>query len=157
VRSLEQVECARDRNQALELLVVREGRPCPWVLLDRDGQADGSRPFTPVRATVVEESRNRVVVDVQRAGGEGEALLAFTRPWYPGYRAFCDGRPLRVEVLNLTMPAVRLPAGVEGRVELVYRPRSLVRGQWLAMATGLYLCFVCVLWLRWRRLPGAAG
>src|SRR5262249_36091054 len=58
----------------------------------------------------------------------GETLVIFSRPWFPGYRAECNGRPMPVEVFDLILPAVRLPAGTSGRVVLEYRPAPFVLG-----------------------------
>jgi hypothetical protein len=45
-----------------------------------------------------------------------------------------DGRRVPVEVVDLTLPAVRLPGG-SGVVELRYQPASLIVGCWVAVLT----------------------
>jgi hypothetical protein len=98
--------------------------------------------FAPAQVTPVAELRNAVVVDVASLASDHDVLVAFSRPWYPGYRAFCDGRPVEVQLIDLTIPAVRLPAGTSGRVVLEYWPRSLERGCWLVVLTGAACLFM---------------
>jgi hypothetical protein len=137
VRTIAQAEWTGSRATALELLTGPTSGPVPLVLL-RDGGPSGTElvRFAPLDVTPVEEWRNSAAVDVRGSSADGESLVVFARPWFPGYRASLDGRPVPVELLNLTMPAVRVPAGSSGRLVLEYRPRSLVLGCYLAAAAG---------------------
>ena len=96
-------------------------------------------PLVPAQVTVVEEGRNSMTVDVASAPGDGEVLVTFARPWFPGYHATCDGKPVAVQMYDLFLPAVRLPAGTNGRVVLSYWPTSLSAGFWLAGTTAAAL------------------
>ena len=75
-----------------------------------------------------------VVVDVDVPAAGGPALVSFARPWLPGYRATLDGEPLDVLRMDALMPAVVVPAGGRGRLELRYFPESLRRGLVIAVA-----------------------
>ena len=55
-------------------------------------------------------------------------MIVFRRPWLPGWRATLDGRALPVVAAQMVMPAVVVPAGASGRLEIRYRPWSLVLG-----------------------------
>jgi uncharacterized membrane protein YfhO len=114
--------------------------------------------FAPAQVTVIEETRNATRVDVVTQG-EGETLIVFSRPWYPGFRAHLDGQPVAVELADLMLPTVRLPAGASGRLVLEYRPRSLVVGAWSAAVTA---CLAVVIWVlpwarQWWRRPLAVS
>ena len=82
----------------------------------------------------VAESPAAVVVDVDVPAAGGPALVSFARPWLPGYRATLDGEPLDVLRMDALMPAVVVPAGGRGRLELRYFPESLRRGLVIAVA-----------------------
>ena len=62
----------------------------------------------PGTAAVVEDRRNRVVVETENAG---EGLLVLSDNWYPGWQAEIDGGPAEILRANYTMRAVRVPAG----------------------------------------------
>jgi hypothetical protein len=138
VRALARAEVLADRDAVLRRLTEGRAGPVPLILLGSSESAQAEPlTFAPARVTVVGETRPAVTVDVEAGDDRRETLVVFSRPWYPGYRATCAGRPVPVEVLDLTLPAVRLPAGMSGRVVLEYRPRSFVWGVSLAGMTGL--------------------
>jgi hypothetical protein len=138
VRAVECAEVLTVRDEVRRRLTEDRAGPVPLLLLGSpESTRGGAASFAPARVTVVAETRNAVTADVEAADDGRETLLVFSRPWYPGYRATCAGGPVPVEDLDLTLPAVRLPAGTRGRVVLEYRPRSLIWGAALAGITGL--------------------
>ncbi len=137
VRALEEAEFRSSRAEVLRRLLDHRSGPVPLLLTSEDTPCrEGVFNFSPARLKVVHDRRNWIEVEVTRLSNGGEILVAFSRPWYPGYRALFNGRELPVLQLDLTMPAVRVPAGADGRLVLEYRPRSLVLGYILAAATG---------------------
>ncbi len=121
---------------------LREERGGHTPLLTEDlagpGKGESRLPralrFRPAEVRVLREGRNSLEVDVGPFGAEGEALILFARPWFPGYRATLNGEPVPVTVVDLTMVGVRIPGGGSGRLLVEYRPCSLVVGCWLAGA-----------------------
>jgi hypothetical protein len=85
--------------------------------------------------TIVENSRQRVIAEIAPADRARPVLLAFSRPYFPGYHARLDGKPLAVTSINGLAPTLELPAGQSGRVTLVYQPRAVTIGGALAGAT----------------------
>jgi hypothetical protein len=84
----------------------------------------GPLPDEPARVEIVAYDANRVVVDT---ASSTPALLVLTDRWYPGWRATVDGVPtplVRTDYLFRGVPV----AGGSHRVELIYRPRSLLWG-----------------------------
>jgi hypothetical protein len=118
----------------------REGRS-PRVRAIEQAEVLPREAFATARLSEVTETRNSAQVEVADSA-EGETLIVFSRPWYPGYRATLDGKALPVEVVDLMLPAVRLPVGARGRLVLEYRPRSLVLGGWTAALTGLVMVLI---------------
>ena len=89
--------------------------------------------FAPVQVTVIEESRRKMAAQVTSAGGQGEILVVFSRPWFPGYRAVCNGQPVPVEVgetdEGFTVRA-KVPGFQEKEIELHVEPRIVyISGQ----------------------------
>jgi hypothetical protein len=143
VRTIEQAICVSEFAAARRRLTAPRQGPLPLVVLDPSSTtAEDPMCFAPAQVTPVAELRNAVVVDVTSLASDHDVLIAFSRPWYPGYRAFCNGRPVEVQLLDLAIPAVRLPAGTSGRVVLEYWPRSLERGCWLVALTGAACLFM---------------
>jgi hypothetical protein len=95
---------------------------------------------------VIENSRHRVVADVTPETGARRVLLTFSRPYFPGYRAELNGRPVPVSSFRGLTPTVEIPAGESGRLTLVYRPWPAVFGGAMAAASAgaALLLFVCL-------------
>jgi len=73
--------------------------------------------------------------DVVPAGSGQPSLIAFLRPYYPGYRAYLNGQELPVQHFEALFPMVELPPGARGLVILHYNPFSLRAGLALAGAS----------------------
>jgi hypothetical protein len=146
VHALGEAVCCPDPEDAVQELTAVTGRPAPRVLSGPGSGTEGHlQTFATAQLGAVEEGRNVVSVDVANPSEEGEALVAFSRPWHAGYRAEYAGRPLPVLLLDLTMPAVRLPPGTRGRLVLRYEPRSFVAGVRAAAATsGILLLILAI-------------
>jgi hypothetical protein len=84
--------------------------------------------FASANVTIIENSRQRVLADVTSTDLARPVLLVFSRPYFAGYRATLDGKPLPVTSMQGLAPTVELPSGASGRVELVYRPRAVTLG-----------------------------
>ncbi len=94
-------------------------------------------PFEEVQIRSSENSRAGSAFDVSvPAGNEPGALLAFRRPYFPGYVAALDGAPVAVSAFQNLFPTITLPPGSHGRLVLSYRPRAVV---WGAVAAGMSL------------------
>ena len=82
----------------------------------------------PATILVVSDSRQKLVADVAVAAGTGPAALLFARPFFNGYHATLDGRKVAVGSYRGFAPLIKLPAGANGRLTLIYRPWWLVLG-----------------------------
>jgi hypothetical protein len=122
----------------------------PWLVRCAATEPDGSLVhFAPTALTPGEDGRSRTVVDVAVAPGGGAGLVVFRRAAWPGLVARLDGRPVPIETANLALPAVRLPPGSRGRLELTYAPRGLRAGALAAAGALAVALFV----LRRARAP----
>jgi hypothetical protein len=135
VRALASAEISGDADAVLRQLIQHPDGPAPRVVFRPGASLDfETQVFTVPELAAFAESRNGATVQV-RSTGNSESLIAFSRPWHPGYRAWLDGRPVPVEVLGLLVPVVRLPAGASGRLVLEYRPRAIEWGPWILVGT----------------------
>jgi hypothetical protein len=141
VRCLARALVNGDRNRVLERLVERSGGALPMVLYRGSAGADiQADELAMVAVESISEQRNRVVVEVGPAEDEQrDSVVVFSRAWYPGYRAWLDGEPMPVEVLGLTLPAVRLPPGARGTLVLEYRPLALTLGGPVAALSAVFV------------------
>jgi hypothetical protein len=138
------------------IIIAREFNFSPqpsseWRLVVTNNEARvyhrGGDPIRPVRSvnwdavhalanvSAITDARNRVSASVEVPPGDRPALLAFSRPYFRGYRAQLDGRPLKVSSLRTLIPLVEIPAGAHGRLTLLYRPNWLVYGGAIALAS----------------------
>ncbi len=100
----------------------RRGGPLPAVFPIRMGG------YRPVSVSRVVETRQSVSADVAVPADGPPAWIDFRRPYFPGYRATLDGRPLTVGSFANFSPEVELPPGSHGRLSLDYRPRAVWLG-----------------------------
>src|SRR5438477_3286989 len=87
------------------------------------------------RITDIIAGRNDVSISLDVPVGEHPALIAFSRPFFPGYRARINGRNLTVFSERNLIPLVEVPAGMQGRLDLYYRPDWLIYGGTIAIAS----------------------
>ncbi len=110
----------------LEKLFVQDGvyvyenqlaRPRAWI--EQNGQ------ISPLKASMTSSSPNRLVVQAQ---GPGELVLS--EIVYPGWRAYLDGKPVRILAYQGLLRSVELPEG-DHQVKFLFQPASL----WLGLLT----------------------
>ena len=117
--------------------IKRRKTPASPVMLLLPGQPRTIRRYEPRLLSGARQERLRSSVTV--APGSGAAMVVFRRPWLPGWHATLDGRSLPVVAAQMVMPAVVVPAGKSGRLEIRYRPWSLVLGASAAGASLLVM------------------
>lgn len=106
-----------------------------------------SRPneqFVIAAISQIDNSRNRVEVDVDVPNGDRPALLTFSRPYFRGYQARLGDKKLAATSYRGLFPVVEVPAGARGRLTLVYRPNWLVWGGAAAIACALVIALSLV-------------
>jgi hypothetical protein len=101
-----------------------------------------SRPneqFAIAELKLIENSRNRVVAEVNVPNGSRPALLTFSRPFFRGYQAKLNSRNLEVTSDRGLFPTVEVPPGSHGELSLLYRPSWLILGGAAAFLSFLVL------------------
>jgi hypothetical protein len=106
----------------------RRGAPFARV---RSVTSIDSRPneqFVAATISRINDSRNRVELDVDVPSGDRSVLLIFSRPYFRGYKAWLGNKRLAVTSYRGLFPIVEIPAKTHGRLTLVYRPSWLILG-----------------------------
>jgi hypothetical protein len=106
-----------------------------------------SRPneqFVAATISQIDDSRNRVQVDVDVPNGDRPALLTFSRPYFRGYQARLGDQKLAVTSYRGLFPVVETPAGTDGRLTLAYQPSWLIWGGAAATASALIIALSLV-------------
>jgi hypothetical protein len=87
------------------------------------------------KITDIVTGRNWVSASVTTPDGDRPALIAFSRPFFQGYRARIGGHNLAVFSERNLIPLVEIPPGMHGRLTLHYRPDWLIYGSAFAIAS----------------------
>jgi hypothetical protein len=130
--------------------------PSDWKLIRSDDEGDVyhrvvSLPhvrilmdddFGGAAVRLLENSRQRVVAEITPNENNLPVRVAYSRPYFPGYRATLNGSALPVTSLQGLAPTVEIPAGRGGRLELVYRPRCVTVGGAIAGVTLVLLVVI---------------
>jgi len=115
----------KDRNRILEVMKCTRFNPEEEVILDEEipnFKSASHQPQASIKS--IDYQPNKVVL---YAYSEAEGILVLSDTYYPGWRAFIDGKPTKVYRANYTFRALRFPAG-EHKVEFVYIPLSFLVG-----------------------------
>lgn len=102
------------------------------------------------RARLLSYTPNKVVLE---STSDGSAFLYLSDTYYPGWRAYVDGKETKIYRANLAFRAVEVPKG-RHTVVFKYVPMSFYVGLVLTLF-GIALCVW--LWQRDRRIPSEAG
>ena len=107
------------------------------VLVNSDNQEHANeRSLGMATIRDVAEARLSVRCQVENLDPWRCAMIAFSRAFYPGYRAYLNGAEIPVEPLNGLQPAVRIAPGGKGQLVLVFAPKAIDLGIMVA-ATSL--------------------
>jgi Bacterial membrane protein YfhO len=129
-----------DSKQVLKLLASAEFDPTREVILD---SGVSMPPASRLKATAkILRYENELVIIATSADNDGILVLADS--YYPGWKAFVDGKEKVIRRANLFFRAVPLPAG-NHTVEFRYEPRSFTVGLAISAATFVALVVVTAL------------
>jgi len=101
--------------------------------------------FAAATVSRIDDSRNRVEVDVDVPNGDHPALITFSKPYFRGYKAKLGNQKLAVTSYRGLFPTVEVPAGVHGRLALIYQPVWLILGSATAAACVLVVLLAFIL------------
>jgi hypothetical protein len=142
-----QAAVENDSREVLRLLSSAGFDPTLEVVLDREIPMPPTRQLKAT-AKIVRYENELVTI---ATSADNEAILVLADSYYPGWKAFVDGRKEVIRRANLFFRAVPLPAG-NHTVEFRYEPRSFTFGLLISAATLVALAVVtAILAFRARR------
>ncbi len=107
--------------------------------------ADNAQLISSSRAEIIDYQANKVEIDAQMAG---EGFLVLSDTYYPGWKAYLDGREERIYRADYLLRAVFLSPGSH-KVMFVFDPLSFKFGLWLTLTTSFGLAGYLIYFL-WR-------
>jgi hypothetical protein len=128
----------------------RRGAPLARVHSVRTIDSRTNEQFVPATISQIEDSRNRVEVDVDVPNGDRPALLIFSRPYFRGYQARLGDQKPAVTSYRGLFPVVEIPGGTHGRLTLAYRPNWLIWGGSAAIVCTLVIALSLAAAIPWR-------
>ncbi len=132
----------------------RRGGVRPEVSAWKLREPGGPEEFGAAQIEVREDSRQRVEARVAVAAADvgKPVLVAFRRPYFPGYHATFNGKAVPVGSYQGLLPTVELPAGVAtGDLVLYYRPGAVVLGGGVVLLTIIVVLVIVYATKRRRR------
>jgi len=93
------------------------------------GDSDYSTPASANAAEIIEDRRNRVVIETS---SDTDSMLVLSDNYYPGWRATVDGQPAEILKANCTMRALRLAPGTHV-VSFEFAPATLTAAVYVSL------------------------
>jgi len=115
----------------------RRGAPFARVRSVTSIDSQPNEQFASATVSRLNDSRNRVEVDVDVPRGDRSALLTFSRPYFRGYAAHLGHQKLAVASYRGLFPIIEVPGGAHGQLTLTYQPSWLIWGSVAAAACAL--------------------
>ena len=109
----------------------------PEVNFDWENERNGEES---VDFGITENTRRSYVVKTEKGG-----ILFESAAFFPGWKAYIDGRQTKIFKANLAFRAVIVPPGVH-EVRLYYEPKSFLIGMIMSFTSFIYLFFKLLEW-----------
>lgn len=132
---------ARSGDEALALISESSFDPSMYAVVEHDApvaQESSATAGAMKPSQIVTYTADRIVVDCKV---EGPCILVLSDVYYPGWRAYVDGRRVRVFPVNFLFRGVFIPAG--GRHEVTFR----FIPTYLSWGAGVSAAGVLLVWL----------
>jgi hypothetical protein len=130
----------KDRTEILKELEAPHFNPREYIIIEEEVPAIKKKKGSPgsktkSKAEIVEYQPDEVVIDVKL---DRNGFLVLTDNYYPGWKAYVDGKKTKIYKANFALRAIRLSAG-EHKVKFIYAPLSFKIGAGITVLTLLFL------------------
>lgn len=132
-----QVVIERNKDMAFNILNHPQFNPRDMVVLE-DVPPAPLNPFLPSSASRTEITRYSNDEITIKADMAQDGFLVLSEKYYPGWKAYVDGKGTKIFKANYIMRAVYLNKGIH-KVEFVFDPWAYKVGLWLSAGTLLFL------------------
>lgn len=117
------VRVIKDRNRILAVMKSPSFDPTKEVILEEE-IPNGKFEIRNSKFEIIDYQPNKVII---KAHSSNDCILFLSDTYYPGWRAFVDGKLTKVYRANYTFRAISFPAG-EHEIEFVYLPFCFLVG-----------------------------
>ncbi len=129
----------KDENEIIKNLYYQNYDLRKTLFLSSKEDKTEKYPEGNGKVKLISYAPNKVVLN---ASTDTDAFLYLSDTWYPGWKAYIDGKETEIYRANLTFRAVRLPKGTH-EVVFQYRPMSFYIGALLTLS-GVLLSIVMI-------------
>ena len=85
-----------------------------------------------LKMSMVESKVDKLVLNIETTTTrKNDNLLIWSRPWYPGWRAYLDGNEIDVVRAADVLIGIPIPVNSKGVLTIEYWPKSLTVGLWI--------------------------
>jgi hypothetical protein len=121
-------------QNALDFLLQPDLSLHEAVILEGASPSDDKAPIVPGKARVLEYHSSGVSCETETSVA---GYLVLLDSYYPGWRAYVDGREVEIRRANFAFRAVPVPAG-RHQIEFVYKPRSFYVGLTITLLSAVF-------------------
>lgn len=126
-----------DGSKVIARLFSESFNPKDSVIVE-NGDFNGISKAETANVKIELYEPNRIMI---RTRNSIPQALVLGDNYYPGWKAYVNGKPAGIYRANYTLRAVKIPAG-ENRVEFIYKPFSFTIGLILSVSAGFIILFV---------------
>jgi hypothetical protein len=132
----------KDKKKLAELLLSKEIDLRKTVILEEEPEkqieSSSQQNLGESLANLVEFTKYSHEEEILMVNTDSDKILVISETFYPGWKAFLDGKQAKIYRANYAFRAVFIPKG-EHQLRLVYDPWSFRLGGWLSLL-GIIVC-----------------
>lgn len=132
---LGEAKVIKEKNKILAELASKDFDPKEYVVIEEEINRPLTTNQTFKKAEIVFYSPNKVTVNVST---ESSGFLVLSDTWYPGWRAFDNGKEVEVYKTDYALRSVYLEKG-QHKVDFVFDPLSFKVGWVISLVTSVLL------------------
>jgi len=122
-----------------------------YIILEEDPNVSLNNPSTYKEANISYYSPNKITVSVNL---ENSGFLVLSEVWYPGWKAYDNGKEVKIYKTDYTLRSIYLERG-NHIVEFVYDSDSFKYGIWITtitlLGTAIYFTYLIIAKIRQRQ------
>ncbi|MEW6096293.1 MAG: YfhO family protein [bacterium] len=130
----------KDRNEILRKMLNRDFDPQKEVILEEKIPNKSQIPNFKSQIQIIDYQPNKVIINTS---SPTNCILFLSDTYYPGWKAFVDGKVTKIYRANYTFRAIPLPKG-RHKVEFNYSPVSFKIGMLISLLTISFIITVQV-------------
>lgn len=141
-------QLVQNDNQALYFLIKEDFPLDKKVIINTNDQVVSQKGKGHVEFTDISESESKIKVQTDISG-----LLFISETWYPGWKAYVDGKDTKIYKADYAFRAISVPPG-EHEIRFIYKPDSFFNGVKISVVSIIVLAILGLVlrkWYRWAK------